>query len=116
VLLLRDVFDYSVREAASALELSEANIKTSLHRARGADVSPRDVVRIELDARGRIKQIHTILATPKLTRVPFEAARQLPWMLRLAALGVRGALARLRPAARRISPHLQVHPGSRAKR
>lgn len=34
VLLLRDVFDYSVRETAEVLELSEANIKTLLHRAR----------------------------------------------------------------------------------
>ncbi len=34
VLLLRDVFDYSVREAAQALDLSEANVKTTLHRAR----------------------------------------------------------------------------------
>jgi RNA polymerase sigma factor (sigma-70 family) len=36
VLLLRDVFDYSVRETAAALELSEANVKTTLHRARRA--------------------------------------------------------------------------------
>lgn len=36
VLLLRDVFDYSVRETANALELSEANVKTTLHRARKA--------------------------------------------------------------------------------
>lgn len=34
VLLLRDVFDYSVKEAADALELSEANVKTTHHRAR----------------------------------------------------------------------------------
>jgi RNA polymerase sigma-70 factor, ECF subfamily len=34
VLLLRDVFDYSVREAAEVLALSEPNIKTLLHRAR----------------------------------------------------------------------------------
>ncbi len=34
VLLLRDVFDYSVRETADALSLSEANVKTTLHRAR----------------------------------------------------------------------------------
>jgi|GEM_PF-3511946 len=34
VLLLRDVFDYSVREAAEALALSEPNVKTLLHRAR----------------------------------------------------------------------------------
>jgi RNA polymerase sigma-70 factor (ECF subfamily) len=36
VLLLRDVFDYSVRETAAALELSEPNTKTTLHRARAA--------------------------------------------------------------------------------
>ena len=36
VLILRDVFDYSVQEAADALDLSEANIKTTHHRARAA--------------------------------------------------------------------------------
>ncbi|HEX4460555.1 MAG TPA: sigma-70 family RNA polymerase sigma factor [Polyangia bacterium] len=36
VLLLRDVFDYSVRETAAALDLSEANVKVLLHRARAA--------------------------------------------------------------------------------
>jgi RNA polymerase sigma-70 factor (ECF subfamily) len=34
VLLLRDVFDYSVRETADALGLSEANVKTTHLRAR----------------------------------------------------------------------------------
>src|SRR5262245_14620668 len=34
VLLLRDVFDYSVQETAEALGISEANVKTSHHRAR----------------------------------------------------------------------------------
>jgi RNA polymerase sigma-70 factor (ECF subfamily) len=34
VLLLRDVFDYSVLETAVALAMSEANVKTTLHRAR----------------------------------------------------------------------------------
>ena len=34
VLLLRDVFDYSVRETADVLDLSEANVKTTHHRAR----------------------------------------------------------------------------------
>jgi RNA polymerase sigma-70 factor, ECF subfamily len=34
VLLLRDVFGYSVKETAAALDLSEANVKTTLHRAR----------------------------------------------------------------------------------
>jgi RNA polymerase sigma-70 factor (ECF subfamily) len=36
VLLLRDVLDYSVQEAAEALSLSEANVKTTHHRARRA--------------------------------------------------------------------------------
>ena len=34
VLLLRDVFDYSTTETADALDMSEANIKVTLHRAR----------------------------------------------------------------------------------
>ena len=34
VLILRDVFDYSTYETAEALEMSEANIKVTLHRAR----------------------------------------------------------------------------------
>jgi len=36
VLLLRDVFDYTVSETADALELSAADVKTSHHRARRA--------------------------------------------------------------------------------
>jgi RNA polymerase sigma-70 factor (ECF subfamily) len=36
VLVLRDVLDYSVREAADALALSEGNVKTTHHRARQA--------------------------------------------------------------------------------
>ncbi len=34
VLLLRDVFDYTVQETAGALDLTEANVKTTNHRAR----------------------------------------------------------------------------------
>lgn len=34
VLLLRDVFDYSVAETAELLAMTQANVKTSLHRAR----------------------------------------------------------------------------------
>jgi RNA polymerase sigma-70 factor (ECF subfamily) len=34
VLLLRDVFDYTVRETSAALDLSEANVKVTHHRAR----------------------------------------------------------------------------------
>jgi RNA polymerase sigma-70 factor (ECF subfamily) len=36
VLLLRDVFDYSVHETAAALGITETNVKTSHHRARHA--------------------------------------------------------------------------------
>jgi RNA polymerase sigma-70 factor, ECF subfamily len=36
VLLLREVFDYSVSETAVALAMNEANVKTTLHRARKA--------------------------------------------------------------------------------
>jgi RNA polymerase sigma-70 factor, ECF subfamily len=36
VLLLRDVFDYSVAETAEALDRSDANVKTTHHRARAA--------------------------------------------------------------------------------
>ncbi len=36
VLLLRDVLEYSVDETATALSLSEANVKTTHHRARAA--------------------------------------------------------------------------------
>ena len=36
VLLLRDVFDYSVKETADAFDMTEANVKTSHHRARRA--------------------------------------------------------------------------------
>jgi RNA polymerase sigma-70 factor (ECF subfamily) len=36
VLLLRDVFDYSVLETSEALGISQPNVKTTLHRARAA--------------------------------------------------------------------------------
>lgn len=36
VLLLRDVFDYSVSDAAWALDVSESDVKVTLHRARHA--------------------------------------------------------------------------------
>lgn len=36
VLLLRDVFELSTREAATALAITEANVRTTLHRARAA--------------------------------------------------------------------------------
>jgi len=224
VLLLRDVFDYSVRETALALDLSEANVKTTLHRARrimtdydaqrcrptpalrkrteralrrfllhlstdnvraieallredvvalndpgefvaarkavvgrqkvalfhrkitrlvdlgrhGArlgiadlnglpalvfaydpkrrDFAPRQVFRVELDADGMIRQIHTVLASKKLGRVGFDRLRALSLLERLTADGLRSAFTRLQPRARRLSRHIQVHPGSRARR
>jgi len=42
VLLLRDVFDYSVKETASALSMTEANVKVTHHRARAAMESYED--------------------------------------------------------------------------
>ncbi|HZS10064.1 MAG TPA: sigma-70 family RNA polymerase sigma factor [Blastocatellia bacterium] len=49
VLLLRDVFDYSVEETAAALGMSESNVKTTHHRARRAmgdyDRSRRPITR-----------------------------------------------------------------------
>ena len=36
VLILRDVFDYTVRETAAALDLTDANVKVTHHRARAA--------------------------------------------------------------------------------
>src|SRR5207253_2970137 len=36
VLLLRDVFDYSVQETGRALDLTQANVKVTHHRARQA--------------------------------------------------------------------------------
>ena len=48
VLLLRDVLDYSVREAALALDVSEPDIKTTLHRARKA-MAAYDASRVSHD-------------------------------------------------------------------
>lgn len=56
VLLLRDVFDYSVREVAEALSMSEANVKVVHHRARAAMAEydrARCVPTRELQARTR---------------------------------------------------------------
>ena len=44
VLLLRDVFDYSVEETARALAMSAANVKTTHHRAR-REMAAYDAVR-----------------------------------------------------------------------
>jgi RNA polymerase sigma factor (sigma-70 family) len=49
VLILRDVLDYSVRETAEVLGLSEVNVKTSHHRAR-AKLEAYEATRPGLDA------------------------------------------------------------------
>jgi len=49
VVLLCDVLGYSVREAASALERSESNVKTTHHRARAA-LAKYDASRRPIDA------------------------------------------------------------------
>jgi RNA polymerase sigma-70 factor, ECF subfamily len=224
VLLLRDVFDYSVRETAAALELSEANVKTTLHRARAAmagydaqrcvpsaklrkqteralrrfllhlatdnvraieallredvvalndpgefvaarkavvgrakvvlfhrkitqlvdlvhkrarmalvelnglpalvleydparsDFASRQVFFVQLDADGRIRQLNTVVASKKLTRVPFDGLRGPNLLERFTATKVRSALTRLQPREQRLSRHIQVHPRSRARR
>ena len=224
VLLLRDVFDYSVRETAAALELSEANVKTTLHRARAAmanydaqrcvptaklrkqteralrrflmhlatdnvsaieallredvvalndpgefvaarkavvgrkkvvlfhrkitqladlthklprmgiidlnglpalvaeydpvrtDFAPRQVLFLQLDEQGRIRQLNAILSSEKLRAVDFDQLRTPNLLERFAATKVRGALTKLQAPAQRLSRHIQVHPGSRKKR
>jgi len=49
VLLLCDVFDYSVREAAAALDMTEGNVKVTHHRARAA-MAGYDAARCRPDA------------------------------------------------------------------
>ncbi len=54
VLLLRDVLDYSVIETAESLAMSEANVKTTLHRARKA-MEAYDATRCDWSAEARAK-------------------------------------------------------------
>ena len=59
VLILRDVLGYSSRETAEALSLSEANARTTHHRARAAMVD-YDAARVELSA-ARLQRHRTAL-------------------------------------------------------
>lgn len=59
VLLLRDVYEYSVRETADALELSEANVKVILHRARKA-MAGYDAARPSLDADAKARHAEAL--------------------------------------------------------
>jgi RNA polymerase sigma-70 factor, ECF subfamily len=58
VLILRDVFDYSVAETAEALALSEANVKTTHHRARrGMETYDRKRCRPSPDLTARTRAV-----------------------------------------------------------
>jgi RNA polymerase sigma-70 factor (ECF subfamily) len=68
VLLLRDVYDFTTRECAGALELSEANVKTTLHRARRAladydRVRNPPTARLRADTAGALERLLSCFAT-----------------------------------------------------
>jgi RNA polymerase sigma-70 factor (ECF subfamily) len=74
VLLLRDVFEYSVDETAGALAMSAANVKTTHHRARTAmaayDAARTPVTREKRDAtRAAVERLVEGLATRDLTMI-----------------------------------------------
>ena len=83
VLLLRDVFDYGVRETAEALDVSEANVKTSHHRARRA---MRDYERRKWSRDLAEQTRHTLESF-----LASLAARDVPAIESLLAAGVRAA-------------------------
>lgn len=224
VLLLRDVFDYSVRESAEALELSEANVKTLLHRARQhmadydqqrrvpsptlsarteralkrfvlnlaadnvrgieallredvlnlsdpgefaaarkpiighekvtlfirkvtrlvetggvparmqitslngmpalllevdpprTDFSPRQAMLLDVGDDGRIERVYVVLGTQKLAGLDFTGLRGMPPWLERGMRKLRAFIRHLQPAHKRLSKHIQVHAGSRARR
>lgn len=65
VLLLRDVFDYTVAETAAALGMSDGSVKTTLHRARRQMRDYDDRPRPELPPQRhieRLQQLFTCLA------------------------------------------------------
>jgi RNA polymerase sigma-70 factor (ECF subfamily) len=68
VVLLRDVYDYSTKECAEALALSEANVKTTLHRARRAlaqydrERRPPDA-RLEAETRSALERLLACFAS-----------------------------------------------------
>ncbi len=74
VLLLRDVFDYSVAETAAALGLSEPNVKTTHHRARRA-LEPYDRARcrptpaLAAEAKAALVRFLTALGTQDVAAV-----------------------------------------------
>jgi RNA polymerase sigma-70 factor (ECF subfamily) len=76
VLLLRDVFDYSVRAAAEALAMSEPNVKVTHHRARRAMAAydrQRCVPTRDLQARTRAALERFLLALSSQDAAAMEA-------------------------------------------
>jgi RNA polymerase sigma-70 factor (ECF subfamily) len=59
VLLLRDVFEYTGAETAAALDLSEANVRVLLHRARRA-LADYDQRRVPSDASSRERALEVL--------------------------------------------------------
>jgi hypothetical protein len=80
------------------------------------DFAPRQVLFLELDAHGAIRQLNGILSSQKLRAVPFDKLRKPNVLERFAASYVRGAFTRLQAPAQRLSRHIQVHPRSRSRR
>ena len=81
-----------------------------------SDFASRQVFFVQLDADGRIRQLNAVLASKKLTRVKFDGLRGPNLLERFTATRVRGALTLLQTRKQRLSPHIQVHPRSRARR
>jgi RNA polymerase sigma-70 factor (ECF subfamily) len=69
VLLLCDVFDYSVREVAAALDMTESNVKVTHHRARAA-MAAYDRARCRPDAE---RQARTKAALERLVQAMLGA-------------------------------------------
>jgi RNA polymerase sigma factor (sigma-70 family) len=87
VLLLRDVFDYSVREAAEALLMSEANVKTTHLRAR------------------RVMESYDARRSSRAWRRAMPARSRLCWRTTCDRSRTRAASSRL-PATSRSAPWL----------
>jgi RNA polymerase sigma-70 factor (ECF subfamily) len=86
VLILRDVFDYTVQETAKALDLTQANVKVTLHRARLA-----------------MKAYDTSRATPTRDRQAQAAERLREFLTCLQNQDVAGLEAMLAADARALS-------------
>lgn len=73
VLVLRDVCELSTRECADALEMSEANVKTTLHRARKiahvSRISGEDTITHKRRQRALLSELITALATMDTTKL-----------------------------------------------